>query len=69
MRLDDPNIKPFPKWHENNMKVYGAAKEAAKNGKAEFECPVCGGTAWVEKSDYNGHISCHCPSCKSGAIE
>lgn len=69
MRLDDQNIKPFPDWHNNNVKVYATGVEAEKNGQSEFDCPVCGKKAHVEKSDYNGHLDCYCPFCKSGVIE
>ena len=69
MKLNDPNAKPFPEWHNNNMKVYAAGKEAIEKGESEFDCPVCGKRACVEKSDYNGHIHSYCPHCKCGVIE
>jgi len=69
MKLDSSNAKPFPKWHTDNLSVYAAGQTAIEKGETEFDCPVCGKKARVERSDYNGHIHCFCPSCKSGVIE
>ena len=69
MELGNENISQFPKWYTDNLKVYQAGIEAIKNGKTEFKCPVCGKTAKVERSDYNGHLSCYCPFCNSSVVE
>lgn len=54
----------------NMMKFLAAAIDAAQKGKViEFTCPLCGGKAQVQQSEYNGHHAARCSSCNANFIE
>lgn len=40
-----------------------AQREAEKEGKNEFICPLCGGDAWWGRAEVNNHLHCGCRKC------
>ena len=48
---------------ESLLKYLKAEQQAEEEGKKEFVCPLCGGTAWWLQSDYNGHKHSRCTKC------
>ena len=69
MKLNNPNVKSFPKWFNDDLAVFSAGEKALEKGENEFICPVCGGKATVVKSEYNGHVKSFCSSCKRGMFQ
>ena len=45
------------------FKYMKAQKEAEKQGKREFACPICGGKAEWGRSNYNNHLHTWCAKC------
>ena len=46
-----------------------ARQEAEEKGEHDFACPICGGEAWWERSDYNGHLRSKCEDCGMAIIQ
>jgi hypothetical protein len=46
-----------------------AVNAAAEEGREDFTCPICGGSAHWARSEYNGHISAKCDKCKIRVME
>lgn len=44
-------------------KFLTAQQEAEEKGEESFVCPICGGSAWWGRSDYNNHLHCACEGC------
>ena len=40
-----------------------AQQKAERDGRNEFECPLCGETAWWSRSEWNNHLRCWCTGC------
>ena len=40
-----------------------AQSEAEKDGREEFTCPLCGGTAIWGRAKVNNHLHCCCKGC------
>lgn len=46
------------------IKDFMESQQAAeKEGKHEFRCPLCGGNAMWNRSDYNNHLWTKCQGC------
>ena len=45
------------------LEFLAAQEEAEKEGRHEFRCPICGGTAEWSRSKYNGHLKAWCRKC------
>lgn len=56
---------------DNMLEFAFAANRAVKTRGKEysFTCPLCGGTAHVGRSDFNGHINASCNNCGMNIIE
>ncbi|MEY8536653.1 hypothetical protein AALH30_24550 [Blautia pseudococcoides] len=55
---------------EEMLTFLKAACDAVKDcHKAKFTCPICGSTARVIKSRYNGHRHASCSGCDANFIE
>lgn len=46
-----------------------AITEAENNGKNDFICPICGGTAHFERARSNGHLHAKCDGCRTRIME
>ncbi len=46
-----------------------AQHDAEEKGKHEFTCPICGGQAEWQRSNYNGHIRAWCKGCNFKMME
>ena len=40
-----------------------AQREAEEEGREEFTCPLCGGTAFWGRARVNNHLHCGCKGC------
>lgn len=50
-------------------KFFVAQQEAEEKGEESFACPICGGSAWWGRSDYNNHLHCGCEGCGIKVVE
>lgn len=48
---------------DNTFKFLDAMHKAEEEGQKEFQCPLCGGTAWWGRAPSNGHLHCGCRKC------
>lgn len=46
-----------------------AVNAAAEEGRKDFVCTICGGSAHLARSEYNGHITAKCDKCKIRVME
>ena len=46
-----------------------AQQEAEKEGREEFTCPLCGGTANWGRARVNNHLHCGCKGCGFSMVE
>ena len=51
------------------QKFNTALATAMQLGNEEFNCPLCGGSAWYSRSKYNGHLHAGCKDCNFTLIE
>lgn len=54
---------------DRTIKFFEAQSEAEEKGEHEFTCPLCGGHAHWDRSEYNNHLHTGCDDCKFFIIE
>lgn len=53
----------FEEFLSKAMAFMEAQREAEDAGKNQFVCPICGGTAWWDRSISNNHLHAGCEKC------
>lgn len=55
--------------HREFFAYLEALQKAIEADEHDFTCPICGGEAHWERSEYNGHIHSRCEQCKTTLME
>ena len=56
-------IEKKDKLTEDFITFLVSLNEAEKEGKHEYECPLCGGTVHWDRVKLNNHIHAYCDKC------
>ena len=54
---------------EKFLSFIEAITKAENDGKNDFICPICGGTAHFERARINGHLHAKCDGCGTKMME
>lgn len=60
---DDKEIEDFLNF------IHVAAEAVKDRTEAEFDCPICGGNVYAQKSGFNGHTHAKCRNCDMVMME
>lgn len=68
VKMMDNQEKPDLEVEKIEKFVHARAMAIDANESA-FVCPVCGGTAFWNRSTYNGHLHSWCEKCHTATFE